>query len=123
MDEISKDDMRRWAVELVAIVEPDDVFVVQDGFDDIVANWHKARSQDEGKFIGGAEIASFAALVIPKNMEPRVILLHLAGGKLTDRGAARWSQKNVESGHPRADQWSPCSGPARAENDDSSRRG
>lgn len=65
MDEISKDDMRRWAVELVTIVEPDDVFVVEDGFDDIVANWHKARPQDEGKFIGGAEIASFAALVIP----------------------------------------------------------
>lgn len=65
MDEISKYDMRRWAVELVTIVEPDDVFVVQDGFDDIAANWHKARPQDEGRFIGGAEIASFAALVIP----------------------------------------------------------
>lgn len=65
MDEISKDVIRRWAVELVTIVEPDDVFVVEDGFDDIVANWHKARPQDEGKFIGGAEIASFAALVIP----------------------------------------------------------
>ncbi|TPN82559.1 hypothetical protein FJ987_16450 [Mesorhizobium sp. CU2] len=65
MDKIGNEDMRRRAVDLVMIVEPEDAFVVEEGFDDIVDNWHKARPQDEGKFIGGAEVASFAALVIP----------------------------------------------------------
>ncbi|MCA1494597.1 hypothetical protein I6F11_27325 [Ensifer sp. NBAIM29] len=53
------------AQQIVAIVEPMDAFVVEEGFDDIVENWDKALPQDEGRFIGGAELASFAALVVP----------------------------------------------------------
>lgn len=60
-----RDTLKRLATGIVAQVEPDDVFVVEDNFDALITDWHHAVSQDEGRFIGGAEIATFAAAVVP----------------------------------------------------------
>lgn len=60
-----RDALRRLATEIVTQVEPEDVFVVQDNFDALITDWHRAVSQDEGRFIGGSEIATFAAALVP----------------------------------------------------------
>lgn len=60
-----RDTLKQLATDIVTQVEPDDVFVVDDNFDALIADWHRAVSQDEGRFIGGAEIATFAAAVVP----------------------------------------------------------
>lgn len=60
-----RDTLKRLATDIVTQVEPDDVFVVEDNFDALITDWHRAVSQDEGRFIGGAEIATFAAAVVP----------------------------------------------------------
>src|SRR5579871_1829996 len=57
--------LRELTISIVRIVSPDDAFVVEDGYDDLVDNWNSARSQNEGRFIGGAEVATFAALAVP----------------------------------------------------------
>lgn len=60
-----RDTLKRLATDIVAQVEPDDVFVVEDNFDALITDWHRAVSQDEGRFIGGVQIATFAAAVVP----------------------------------------------------------
>lgn len=60
-----RDLLKQRAVDIVAQVEPDDVFVVEDNFDALVDDWYRAVSQDEGRFIGGVEVATFAAAVVP----------------------------------------------------------
>lgn len=65
MEQIGRNELKDLAYQIITIVEPADAFVIEEGFDDIVENWHHARPQDEGRFIGGAELASFAALVVP----------------------------------------------------------
>src|SRR5438128_1538955 len=65
MTEVDRENLKKWALAIVTEVEPDDVFVVEDGFDALVEEWHRADAQDEGRLIGGAEVATFAALVAP----------------------------------------------------------
>jgi hypothetical protein len=65
MEDIGRDKVKAWAVGIVAEVEPEDTFVVEDGFDALANDWHRAASQDEGRFIGGPELATFAAMVTP----------------------------------------------------------
>lgn len=65
MTEINREQVKEWAVAIVNEVEPEDVFVVQDGYDALVEEWHRADAQDEGRLIGGAEVATFAAMVVP----------------------------------------------------------
>jgi hypothetical protein len=65
MTEVDRENLKKWALAIVTEVEPDDVFVVEDGFDALVEEWHRASAQDEGRFIGGAEVATFAAMVAP----------------------------------------------------------
>lgn len=65
MTQVDRENLKKWALAIVTEVEPDDVFVVEDGFDALVEEWHRADAQDEGRFIGGAEIATFAAMVAP----------------------------------------------------------
>ena len=60
-----RDTLKQRATDIVTLVEPDDAFVVEDNFDALITDWHRAVSQDEGRFIGGAEIATFAAAVVP----------------------------------------------------------
>ena len=60
-----RDSLKTFAIDIVAQVEPDDVFVIEDNLDALINDWHRAVSQDEGRFIGGAEIATFAAAVVP----------------------------------------------------------
>ena len=60
-----RETLKQWATDIVTLVEPDDVFVVEDNFDALITDWHRAVSQDEGRFIGGAEVATFAAVVVP----------------------------------------------------------
>lgn len=60
-----QESLKRISTDIVTLVEPDDVFVVKDNFDAMITDWHRAVSQDEGRFIGGAEIATFAAAVVP----------------------------------------------------------
>ncbi|MBE0550501.1 MAG: hypothetical protein IH627_23135 [Rubrivivax sp.] len=60
-----RDTLKQLATDIVTQVEPDDVFVIEDTFDALITDWHRAVSQDEGRFIGGAEIATFAAAVVP----------------------------------------------------------
>jgi len=60
-----RESLKRLVTDIVTLVEPDDVFVVEDNFDALITDWHRAVSQDEGRFIGGAEIATFAAVVVP----------------------------------------------------------
>ncbi|MGJ7484490.1 hypothetical protein ACSFA2_04500 [Variovorax sp. LT2P21] len=60
-----QESLKRLSTDIVTLVEPDDVFVVEDNFDAMITDWHRAVSQDEGRFIGGAEIATFAAAVVP----------------------------------------------------------
>ena len=60
-----RESLKQLATAIVEQVEPDDVFVIEDNFDALVTDWHLAVSQDEGRFIGGAEIATFAAAVVP----------------------------------------------------------
>jgi hypothetical protein len=62
---LEKERYMRLAVAIVELVEPDDVFVVEESFDAIAADWNRAASQDEGRFTRGAEVATFAAAVIP----------------------------------------------------------
>ena len=63
--ETERETLKRLATGIVAQVEPDDTFVIEDNFDALITDWHHAVSQDEGRFIGGAEIATFAAALIP----------------------------------------------------------
>ena len=65
MTEINREQVKEWAIAIVNEVEPEDVFVVQDGYDALVEEWHRADAQDEGRLIGGAEVATFAAMVVP----------------------------------------------------------
>jgi hypothetical protein len=65
MKDIDASDMKRWAVEIVDEVSPEDSFVVEQGFDAIATNWYRADTHDEGRFIGAAELGTFAALVVP----------------------------------------------------------
>ena len=65
MTEVNRENLKKWALAIVTEVEPDDAFVVEDGFDALVEEWHRADTQDEGRFIGGAEVATFAAMVAP----------------------------------------------------------
>lgn len=60
-----RDTLKQLATDIVTQVEPDDVFVIEDTFDALITDWHRAVSQDEGRFIGGTEIATFAAAVVP----------------------------------------------------------
>lgn len=50
---------------IVSEVEPDNVFVVEDCFDSLAEDWHRARSQDEGRFEDGLVATTFAAVVVP----------------------------------------------------------
>ena len=65
MAEIDRATLKRWAKAIVNEVEPDDAFVIEDNFDALLDEWHAARSQDEGRFIGGPEVAAFAGVVGP----------------------------------------------------------
>jgi hypothetical protein len=65
VNEDSFDNLQRIAVKIVERVSPQDVFVVRDGFSSLAADWNRASSQNEGRFIGGPEIATFAAIVVP----------------------------------------------------------
>lgn len=65
MTEIDREQVKEWAIAIVNEVEPADVFVVEDGYDALVEEWHRADSQDEGRFIGAGEVATFAAVVVP----------------------------------------------------------
>lgn len=65
MTEINREQVKDWAIAIVNEVEPEDVFVVEDGYDALVEDWHAADAQDEGRLIGGAEVATFAAMVAP----------------------------------------------------------
>jgi hypothetical protein len=57
--------LKREAIAIVEQVEPDDVFVVEDGFDAMVDAWNKASAQDEGRFGGVEGLATFAAIITP----------------------------------------------------------
>jgi hypothetical protein len=65
MDVITRDTLKRWSTAIVAQVEPDDVFVVEDVFKASLKDWREAVAQDEGRFWGGAELSTFAAVVGP----------------------------------------------------------
>jgi hypothetical protein len=65
MSDINRDTVKKWATDIVSLVTPDETFVIEDGFDDIAENWDAAVSQDEGRFIGGPEVASFAGVLVP----------------------------------------------------------
>jgi hypothetical protein len=65
VSEINREQVKEWAIAIVKEVEPGDVFVVQDGYDALVEEWHRADVQDEGRLIGGPEVATFAAMVVP----------------------------------------------------------
>jgi hypothetical protein len=65
VEELDRDTLKRWATSIVVQVEPEDLFVVEDGFKALPEDWHRAVVQDEGKFVGGADLATFAAMVVP----------------------------------------------------------
>lgn len=65
MTDIDREQVKEWAIAIVSEVEPEDVFVVEDGYDALVDEWHRADAQDEGRLIGGPEVATFAAMVVP----------------------------------------------------------
>ncbi len=65
MNKIDRDMVKKWAVDIVSQVVPDDTFVIEEGFDEIADEWFHAVSQDEGRFIGGEEVAAFAGVVVP----------------------------------------------------------
>ena len=47
MTEIDREQVKEWAIAIVNEVEPDDVFVVEDGYVPSL-RWHRADAQDEG---------------------------------------------------------------------------
>jgi hypothetical protein len=63
--DINREQLKAWAIAIVSELEPADVFVVEDGYDALVEDWHRADAQDEGRLIGGAEIATFAGMIVP----------------------------------------------------------
>jgi len=65
MQEIDKAAVKDWAIRIVGHVTPGDAFVVEDAFDIEAEDWHKAGSQDEGRFVGGLEASTFAAVIVP----------------------------------------------------------
>lgn len=65
MTEINREQVKEWAIAIVNEVEPEDVFLVEDGYDALVEEWHRAETQDEGRLIGGPEVATFAAMAVP----------------------------------------------------------
>ncbi|WP_043352593.1 hypothetical protein [Methylobacterium sp. B1] len=65
MGKVEADDVKRWAKAIVTEVEPEDVFVVDEIFDIAPEDWHRADSQDEGRFDGGAAASTFATVVVP----------------------------------------------------------
>jgi hypothetical protein len=62
---IDRATLKRWALAMVTEVEPEDTFVIEDNFDGLVDDWHLAQAQDEGRFVGAAEAATFAGLIVP----------------------------------------------------------
>lgn len=65
MTEINREQIKDWAIAIVNEVEPEDVFVVEEGYDALVEEWHRADAQDEGRLIGGADVATFSAMIVP----------------------------------------------------------
>jgi hypothetical protein len=65
MADVNRIALKNWALAIVQVVEPDDAFVVEENFDALVDNWDRAKSQDEGRFIGGPEVAAFAGVIGP----------------------------------------------------------
>lgn len=63
--------------QAINLVDSGDSFVIEEGFDDIVQYWDKANPQDEGKFIDGEMISTFAGLIVP-------FLIGLAGDTVKD---------------------------------------
>mgnify|MGYP003388426834 CR=1 FL=1 len=53
------------ALAIVAEVEPDDAFAVEENFEALAADWDNAKAQNEGRFVGGEELATFAAVIVP----------------------------------------------------------
>ncbi|HEV2603427.1 MAG TPA: hypothetical protein VGU24_07185 [Microvirga sp.] len=65
METITQETVKDWATAIVAEIEPDDIFVVEDGFKATPEDWHRADAQDEGRFVDGVEVSTFAAMVVP----------------------------------------------------------
>ncbi len=63
--EFDRNTIRQWATAIVSEVEPADGFIVRDNFDGLASAWSQAKPRDEGRFFGGAEVAPFAALIVP----------------------------------------------------------
>lgn len=64
-DELQKSIVKQQAISLVELVAPDDVFVVEEGFDAMAAHWDQAIAQDEGRFSGAEVLSTFSALIAP----------------------------------------------------------
>ena len=64
-NKLDRSTIKRWATDIVAQVEPGDVFVIEENFDGISSAWSKARPTDEGRFFGEAEIPAFAGIIVP----------------------------------------------------------
>ncbi len=64
-DELQKSIVKQQAISLVELVAPDDVFVVEEGFDAMAAHWDQAVAQDEGRFSGAEVLSTFSALIAP----------------------------------------------------------
>jgi hypothetical protein len=65
MTSIDRGKLKSWALAIVSEVDPEDKFVVEDNFDALIDNWDAAQAQDEGRFVGGPEVAAFAGIVGP----------------------------------------------------------
>ena len=63
--QIRKAITKQQALALVGAVAPDDVFVVEDGFDAMAEHWDQAIAQDEGRFSGAEALSTFSALIVP----------------------------------------------------------
>lgn len=58
-------EIKQWAIAIVNEVQPEDIFVVEDGYEALVEEWYRADAQDEGRLVGGAEVATFAGMIVP----------------------------------------------------------
>ncbi len=65
MNNSEKEEIKNRALRIVSLVEPEDSFVIEDGYESIVDNWDRAVAQDEGRFSAGELAATFSGLIVP----------------------------------------------------------
>jgi len=73
--------IRDLALGIVREVTPEDIFVVEEGFDQLADDWDAAESQDEGRLLG-IEASTFAGVIARARFVYRAHPFDFPGGRI-----------------------------------------